>query len=68
MSFSVRRQELAAVAVQRHTRVLPDDLLQPQQEFAAPGSASATGMRISAEASLADLPKGPMFVVPETVP
>ena len=75
LPFAVRRRQLAAVAVQRHLRDVPEDPLQPLLTEARPplwlhqdrGWAD-TGLRVSAEAGLEDLLREPVTVVPETAP
>ena len=75
LPFAVRRRQLAAVAVQRHLRDVPEDPLQPLLTEARPplrlhqdrGWAD-TGLRVSAEAGLEGLLREPTTVVPETAP
>ena len=75
LPFALRRRQLAAVAVERHLRDVPEDPLQslltevrpPLRLYQDRGWAD-TGLRVSAEAGLEGLPREPMTVVPETAP
>ena len=75
LPFSVRRRQLAAVAVQRHRRDIPGDPLQPLLTTTRPtlrlhqdrGWAD-TGLAVSAQAGLENLPKEAQLVVPESAP
>lgn len=75
MPFHIRRQKLAAIAVQRHLRDLPGDHLQsvltserPRLRLHQDRGWADTGLAVSAQAGLADLPVEPLLVVPLAAP
>ena len=75
LPFSVRRRQLAAVAVQRHLRDIPGDPLQPLLTATRPALRlhqdrgwADTGLSVSAQAGLGNLPKEVQLVIPGSAP
>ena len=75
MPFSIRRRQLAAMAVEKHTRDLPGDPLQalleaprPRMRLARDRGWADDGLRAGADAGLANLPKESLMVVPKSAP
>ncbi|KAF0294597.1 Retrovirus-related Pol polyprotein from type-1 retrotransposable element R1 4 [Amphibalanus amphitrite] len=76
LPFSARRRQLAAVAMERHSRDLPGDPVQrillpenrPRQRLRYDRGWARTGQEISKDAGLDDLPREPFLVVASTPP
>ncbi|KAF0311929.1 RNA-directed DNA polymerase from mobile element jockey [Amphibalanus amphitrite] len=76
LPFSARRRQLAAVAMERHSRDLPGDPVQrillpenrPRQRLRYDRGWARTGQEISKDAGLDDFPREPFLVVASTPP
>ncbi|KAF0286925.1 Sialidase [Amphibalanus amphitrite] len=76
LHFSARRRQLAAVAMERHSRDLPGDPVQrillpenrPRQRLRYDRGWARTGQEISKDAGLDDFPREPFLVVASTPP